>query len=107
MNALVRHTGFPIQEKLVLVGQTGEGTSLERISLDVFDATFHFALVTRRVRFRRQNHRAVIISKRLELGMNLWVVPIRLSDSCLEIVDHEPFRGAPEMTECILQALHE
>ena len=107
VDPLVRHLRFPVQEKLVLLGQAREDTPLQGVPLHVLHAAFDLALVTRRVGLGGQKHRAVVPRERLQLGMDLGIVPVGPRHGRLEIVDHQPLGHAAEMTEGVLQTCDE
>ncbi len=60
MHARVGDGPFPLEQELVLLFETGEGSSLEGIGLHIADAAFDLALVPRRARLGRQEHRPVV-----------------------------------------------
>src|SRR5262245_1522315 len=64
VNACVGHGPFPIEQITVLLLETREGATFERVLLYVVDATFDLALVPRRVRFGRQQRDAVMPAER-------------------------------------------
>ncbi len=79
VNPLVGHLRLPVQEELVLLGQAREDPPLQGVPLHVLHAAFDLALVPRRVRLGGQEHRAVVLGERLQLGMDLRVVPVGLA----------------------------
>jgi hypothetical protein len=85
---------FPVPEELVLFRQAGERASPQCVVLDVLHAAFDLSLVTRRVGPGRQESRAVVRGKGLQLGMDLGIVPVRLTNlgfrCCVKtrILDH-------------------
>jgi hypothetical protein len=64
-------------------------------------------LVARRIRLGRQKHRAIVRGERLQLRVDLRVVPVGPSHRRFEIVDHQPLGHAAEMSESVLQTVDE
>ena len=56
---------LPVPQELILFFQTAEGSRLQCIPFDVPNPTLDLPFVPRRVRLRRQDHRAVVLSERL------------------------------------------
>ena len=54
---------FPVAQEVVLLVQAGEDPALQGVLLDVVDAALDLPLVSRRVRSRRQKHRAVVLAR--------------------------------------------
>ena len=98
---------FPIAEEAVLLFETAEGPRLQCIPFDVANPTLDLSLVTRRVRLRRQDHRAVVLSERLQLRHQLRIKPIRMRHRGSQIVDHHRLRHTAKEPERILQTTQE
>ena len=103
----VGHGRFPLQQMLVLLLQAREAVALQAVVLDIAHAAFDLPLVPRRARLRGQDRHAVVLAERLHLGIQLRVVPVRLLDRRLEVVDHQDLRHAAEMPEGVLHAADE
>ena len=54
-----------------------------------------------------QNHRTVMLTEGLNLGIQLRIIPVRLADRGPEIIDDDGLEHALEMPECILQTADE
>jgi len=63
-------------------------------------STFVFRLA----RLRRQDHRAIVLGERLQLGMHFGIVPVGSGDSRFGIVDDESLGRAAEVVNCVLDA---
>ena len=107
VNPRVRDRLLPIQQVRILLFQTDEALPLQPIVLHIFDARLHLPLVVRTIRLRRQDHRAVMHRERLQLRMQLRVVPVRLRHRRFQVVDDDRLGNAPEVAERILQRSHE
>lgn len=78
--------------------------TLERVLLNVIDATLHLPLVSGHARFGRQKHATVVVGKGLHLRMQFGIEPVRMQHRRLEIVEHDPPGHAAEVPERVLQA---
>ena len=103
VNPRVRHARLPGQQVSVRRRQRREPPALQRVVLDVADAPLDLPLVTRRVRLRRQHHRAVVLAERLHLRVQLRIEPVRILHRRLQVVDHQRLRHPAEVPERILQ----
>ena len=78
----------PVQNVLVLLGQTSERTAPQSVALNVADTSFDLTLVSGHPGLGRQDHRAVVLTERLGLRMQIRIVPVLLTDRHLKIIDH-------------------
>jgi hypothetical protein len=65
VDSRVGHRRLPRDQVTVLIGQRGKPPALQGVAFDVSDSSLDFALVAGRVRLCRQDHRAVMLGKRL------------------------------------------
>ena len=103
----VGHRRLPRDQVTVLLGQRGKPPALQGVALDVADSSLDFALVAGRVRLGRKDHRAVMLGKRPQTGIELRVVPVRMLDQGLGIVDHNGLRHPAKVPEGVLEALQQ
>ena len=92
---------------LVLLLQARERTALQGVIFYISDASFNLAFVPRCVRFCGQDDCAIMFAKRLDLGLDVRIIPVSLLYRCLEIVDNQSLGNAAEVPEGILQAAYE
>src|SRR5271169_593155 len=107
VNTGVGHRGFPVEEMFILLLQARETVALQPILLDIIDAAFDLPLVPRRARLRGQDHATVMLTERLDLGIQVRVVPVGLLDPRLEIVDYQDLGHAGKMPKGVLDAANE
>ncbi len=107
VDAGVGHLRLPLQQMSILLGETGEGSALQGVALNVAHVALDLALVARGPGSGRQDHRAVVRAKRLDLRIQLRVVPVGLGHRGLEVVDDQRLRDAAEVMEGVLQATDE
>ncbi len=103
MNAGIGHTVFPLQQKLVLFGQTLEQPSLERVVLHIFDPGLDLAFVAWRIGLGGQNDRLIMLGKRQDLGIKLRIEPVGLGDRRPQIINDGGVGHAPKITKRIFQ----
>jgi len=100
----------PPEHALVLCEeQTPTGLDLHLI-VDNYNTHKHPKVKTwlkRHPRLGWQDHGAVVLTERLDLRMQVRIVPVRLRDGRLEVVDHDRLRDAAEVPEGVLQAPQE
>ena len=96
-----------MHQMIVLRFQAWETMPLQSVVLDIAHAAFNLPLVPGRARLRGQDHHAVVLAEGLDLGIEVRVVPVRLLDRRLEVVDHQDLRHAAEMPEGVFNAANE
>jgi hypothetical protein len=87
--------------------ETREGTALERVIFDILYAFFNFAFMAWGIRLCRQNHRAVMFAKGLDLGMDVRIVPVGIFYSRFQIVDNQGPGDTTKVPKGILQTANE
>ena len=102
VDSRVGHTPLPELQVAVLGFQRSERVPLERVAFDVADAALDLALVPRRARLGGQDHRAVVLAEREQLGIQLGIEPVGMRDGRLEVVDDQRLGHPAEMPEGIL-----
>ena len=93
VDARVGDRRLPVRQELVLSGEAREHAALQRVAREVADVALGLALVTWRARLRRQHHRAGVPAERLELRVELRVVPVGLEHRALGVVEHQRLRA--------------
>ena len=81
----------------VLLAERGEAPPLERVVLGVGHAAFHLAFVLRRVGAAGHRRHAVVAAKIRQFRVHRRVIPVRLDDRRLEVVEIEQARHSAEM----------
>src|SRR5262245_51226025 len=107
MDARVGYVLLPVGEKKILRGQTLKAPSFDRVVLRVLHARLHLALVPGHDWLGRQNHRAVVPGKLLQLVIDLGIEPVSLDHARLQVVYNHRGRDSTEMSERIFQAANE
>ncbi len=87
---------------LILSLKTFEGVTRQRIVLGILHTTFDFAFVLGRVRFGRNERGAVMLCKRLKLGMDFRIVPVGSIDGSFQIVNHQPLGDSAKIMKRVL-----
>src|SRR5512136_2026409 len=86
VNPGIGEAGLPVEQMLVLLGETAEGVALQGVALDVVYPLFDLPLVPRHSGLGGQDHRAVVLTERFDLWMYVRIIPVRLLDGRLEVV---------------------
>src|SRR5437870_686659 len=107
VNARVGHAAFPIQKKQVLRTQTFEAAALEGVFLAVIYSRFDLALVPWHRRSRRQDHRTIVPTKLLHLGVEFGIKPVSPRHGGTQVVDHQRLGNPAQIAERIFQAADE
>ena len=103
----VGHVPLPVGQVDVLGPQAFEATALDRVLLGVVDPGLALALVPRHPRLARQDHRPVKPGKLGQLRVELRIIPVRLQDRGLQVVDHHGPRNPADRPERVLDAAQE
>ena len=103
----VGHGQLPVEQEAVLFLQAGESSPLERVVLNVIDALLDLPFVARCVRPRRPEYQAIMLSKGLDLGVELRFEPVGLFHRGAEIIQNQASWRSAEMAESTLDAAEE
>ena len=106
VNAGVGDMGFPAEQMVILLVHRTECFAPKGIILDIRDPAFDLALVTGRIGLGRQEDGAVILAEGLEFGVKFGIIPVRLADCRLQIVNNKRLRNAPKVMEGVFEAHH-
>ena len=107
MQPRVGHVLLPIGQELVLKDQAGERSSLEGVILDVIDAAFNFALVPGHIGARGPEGQTIMLSESPDFGVDVRVVPIRVLNGGLEVIQNQSPWHTSEIPPGVLQTLQE
>lgn len=89
MHALFGDLLLPVEQVRVLLTQRGELSALERFVFGITHATLDLAFVLRRVRAAGHGLHAVMAAKIGEFRVECRIIPIRLDDCRLAVVEIE------------------
>lgn len=103
VNAGVGDGGLPMGEENILLGEARKLAAPERVLLYVVDPALDLALVPGHRGLGGREERLVVPAKLEQLGIEVRIIPIRLDDSGLEVVDDHAQRHAAKVSECVFQ----
>src|ERR1700733_9966317 len=103
----VSHGQLPVEQELVLFLQAGEASPFECVVLNVVDALLDLTLVARCVGPRRPERQAIMLTKGLDLGVELRFEPVGLLHRSPEVIQNQAPWCSTEMAESTLEATEE